>query len=134
MKSALIAGFLLCLCSCKQSHEKAIDEYIQNNFNDPSSYECVKLGKVQNETLILHALEMLREQSKENGWSDEYVSEKRKALRPYMVSKGWDPDSVIFRYVDHSYRANNAVGAKILHHERWYLNEDLSTVIRIEPK
>lgn len=136
MRAAVVViGMMLCLCSCQQSpQEKAVEEYIQNNFNDPSSYERVKLSKVQNETLIFHALEMLWAQKKENGWSDDYVAEKQKGLRSFMESKGWNPDSVIYRYVDHSYRSNNALGAKILHHERWYLNEDLTTVVRIEPK
>lgn len=134
MRAIPIIGLLLCLCSCQEQHEKAIEDYIQKNFNDPQSYECVEIGKVQEETVILYAMEQVRARGKAEGWTADSIFNKTMELRPFLEEQGEDPDKVLFRYVDHTYRANNALGAKMLHNERWYFNEDLTSVVRIEPK
>lgn len=134
MRSILIIGLMLCLCSCQEQHEKAIEDYIQKNFNDPQSYECVEIGKVQEETVILYAMDQVRARGKAEGWTADSIFNKTMELRPFLEEQGEDPDKVLFRYVDHTYRANNALGAKMLHNERWYFNEDLTSVVRIEPK
>ncbi len=134
MRSILIIGLMLCLCSCQEQHEKAIEDYIQKNFNDPQSYECVEIGKVQEETVILYAMEQVRARGKAEGWTADSIFNKTMELRPFLEEQGEDPDKVLFRYVDHTYRANNALGAKMLHNERWYFNEDLTSVVRIETK
>lgn len=127
----LIAVFIM-LVGCKENYEKAVDNYIQEHFNDPSSYECVELGKPQQLTVILYAMEQVRTIGEAEGWSADSIFNKIMELRPYLEAKGDDPDKVLFRYVEHTYRAKNAMGAKILHKEKWYLNDDLTNVTRID--
>lgn len=134
MRAVLIIGALLFLCSCQEPYEKAVKQYVQDNFYDPSSYECVELSDVQEMTVIVYGMEKVRERGKQEGWSADSIDNKMLGLRPFFIEQGDDPDKVLFRYVDHKYRANNAMGAKTLHKERWYLNDDLTSVIKTEPK
>lgn len=127
-------AILISLVSCKENYEKAVDDYVNENFNDPSSYECVELGKPQEYTVILYAMDMLKAKATAEGWSGDSLFNKTLELRPYLEAQGDDPDKVIFRFVEHTYRANNAMGAKVLHNEKWYLNDDLTKITRIEPK
>lgn len=124
----------ICLTACQKPYEKAVKDYINETFNDPSSYECVELSKPQEYTVILYAMEKVREHGKAEGWSADSIFKKTMELRPYFEGHGDDPDKVLFRYVNHTYRANNALGAKVLKKEKWYLNEDLTKVINTEPQ
>ena len=122
------------LVGCKENYEKAVDNYIQENFNDPSSYERVELSKPQEITTVLYAMELVREKGKAEGWSADSIFNKTMEIRPYLEAKGDDPDKVILRYVEHTYRANNRYGSKVLHKEKWYLNDDLTKVTSVDPE
>ncbi len=123
---------LFCLCSCKEEYEKAVDNYIKENFNDPKSYECVELGKPKEITLYDYSVEVLKETAKEQNWSSDSIWSKLGGLRDFLESKGNNPDKVLLRYVEHTYRANNRVGAKVLFREKWYLNEDMTKITSTE--
>ena len=52
---------MLLLFACKKPYEEAVENYIKENFNDPSSYECVKLSEPQIVTLFDFAIASIRE-------------------------------------------------------------------------
>lgn len=124
----------IALTACQESYKKAVDDYVKQNFNDPESYECVELGQPQEYTIVLYAMEQVRAKGRAEGWSADSIFNKTMEIRPYFESLGSNPDSVLFRFVEHTYRANNAMGAKVLHKEKWYLNDDLTAITRIEPQ
>lgn len=128
-----LIAMLFILVGCKENYEKAVDKYIQENFNDPASYECVELSKPQEYTTILYAMDVLKEKAKAEGWSADSIFNKTMELRPYLEANGEDPEKVLLRFVEHTYRVNNGFGAKELHKEKWYLNDDLTKVMSIDP-
>lgn len=132
-KAWCLLALALSLVSCQKPHEKAVSDYIEMNFNDPKSYELIELGTPQQYTTVTYCMEQVRAKGKAEGWSADSIFNKTMEVRPYLIEQGCDPDKVMYRFVEHTYRANNENGAKILHKERWYLNEDLSSVINIEP-
>ena len=46
MRSALIIGTLLFLCSCQEPYEKAVAEHINKTMSNPGSYERIELGTI----------------------------------------------------------------------------------------
>lgn len=133
MKNLFILLFsMLLLFACKKPYEEAVENYIKENFNDPSSYECVKLSEPQNVTLFDFAIASIREKGEKNGWCSDTIWSKIGQYREYLQEQGEDPHKVLLRYVEHTYRANNKVGAKILVREKWYLNEDMTEVTSVE--
>lgn len=132
MKQVMCLFILACVCACQKPYEKAIDEYVNANFNDPSSYECVELGKPQELTTIRYAMEQVKTKAKAEGWSADSLFKKTTELRPYLKEHGNNPDEVLLRYCEHTYRATNAFGANVLHKEKWYFNEDYTKVTNIE--
>lgn len=133
-KILTIIAMAILLSACQKPYEKAVENYVKESFNDPNSYECVELGKPQECTVVLYAMEQVRAKGEAEGWTPDSIFNKTMELRPYLIEHGDDPDAVLFRYISHTYRANNAMGAKVLRKEKWYLNDDLTKVIRTEPE
>ncbi len=121
------------LSACQKPHEKAVNDYINANFDDPSSYERVKLSNPQEYTVALYYMEQVRARGKAEGWSADSIFNKTMEIRPYLEKEGEDPDMVLSHFVEHTYRVNNKYGSKELHKEKWYLNDDLSQVTSIDP-
>ena len=130
----VVLGLLMamCLCACQKPYEKAVKKYIEENFNDPSSYECVELSEPVEYTAILLAYDRVEEVGKAEGWSADSIFNKKMELRPYFEKQKINPNEVLFRYCTHTYRAANSFGAKVLHKEKWFFNKDYTSVLRVE--
>lgn len=133
-KLFFIIPFITLLSSCQKPYEKAIDKYIHDNFNDPESYECIEISEPKKITVLDYCVLEVKERGKKEGWTSDSILTKIGELRPFLEEKGNDPDKVLLLYVDHTYRANNKVGAKTLYKEEWYLSDDMTEVTSIEPK
>lgn len=132
MKNVIFLFVLACMCACQKPYEKAINEYVKENFNDPSSYEYVELGEPKNLTVIDYSMAVLKAKAAKENWSADSIFKKTTELRPFLEKQGRNPDEVLLRYCEHTYRATNAFGAKVLHKEKWYFNEDYTKVTSID--
>lgn len=133
-KLFLMLPLVALMYSCQKPYEKAVHTYIQENFNDPDSYECVELSEPKEITVFDYCCMEVKARGEREGWTSDSVLTMIGGLRPFLEERGDDPDKILLRYVDHTYRANNKVGAKTLYKEEWYLNEDMTEVTSIEPK
>ena len=128
MRICLSLLVVLLLVSCQEPYEKAVIDYIQENFNDPGSYECVDLSKPQVFTPTTMYMEYL------DGIPSDSIAPRLEAFRKEMEEKGSDPDVILYYTLEHKYRSANENGALMLHEETWYLSEDQTRIFNIEPK
>lgn len=124
MRSALVIGTLLLLCSCQEPYEKAITDYINREMDYPGSYERIELGKPQifsPTTMFMSALSVP---------SDSIAG----AIQKFREDFDGDPDLVLYYTLEHEYRIKNRQGGKELHKEIWFLTDDQTRIFKIEPK
>lgn len=131
-KMCITLPSVLLLCACQKPYEKAVKDYIQEHFNDPESYECVELSEPKAITLFDYYVRSVREKAQKEDWPFDSICDKIGKIRPFLEEQGEDPNKVLLRYVEHTYRANNRLGGKLLKKEKWYLNDDLTEVISID--
>jgi len=127
-----IIAMAILLSACQKPYEKAVEEYINANFNDPSSYERVELSEPVAYTGIQYAKDELLKQAREEGWPADTTIIRASRLRDKLISNGLNPDTILWNTVEHTYRATNSMGAKILKKEKWILNEDCTEVMFTE--
>ena len=134
-KYILIAVASLALAACsKPQYQKTIELYLQTNLHDPKSYENVEMDTPKKVTLMTQMLEQ---------WNDDRAAGKP-TFSPDSLSfyielwartfkdLGEDPYEVIGWEVDHSYRANNGFGAKVLTHVRYTLNPEQTEIKKVK--
>ena len=134
MKQLLTALLvLLTLSACQKPYEKAVNDYVQEKFNNPDSYECVELSKPVEYTVRLGVLDETFKKGKEAGLPTDTILAIIDRTLSQLEKEGTDINHVLYRYVEHTYRADNAFGAKAIFKERWFLSKDLTSVYRTEP-
>lgn len=125
---------LLTLYACQKPYEKAVNDYVQKKFNNPDSYECVELSEPVEYTVRLGVVEETIKKGKEAGLPNDTILAYIDRTLLYLEKEGTDINHVLYRYVEHTYRADNTFGVKTLFKERWFLSNDLTTVYCTEPK
>ncbi|NGM63557.1 hypothetical protein G5B30_16735 [Sphingobacterium sp. SGG-5] len=135
MKNLLVVSFSFILfVSCHLSNEdkakELIKQYIVENANDPESYEPVEFGDLKEEDGMVF-------------WSSEYnyleklldvtSDEERKEYLLKSIDNLVEEIGEGSGYsIVHSYRGNNAYGAKILVTQEFYLDSMLTKVLFVE--
>lgn len=127
----VFAGFILgCSKSPEQKAKDLIQSYIKKNANDPESYEPVdfgsldtinSIGPISAEYLILkEQYDMILDDDFDK--KIEILDRQKNILNDTLkYPKGLA--------INHTYRAKNGFGAKILGHTRFYFNLELDSII-----
>lgn len=144
--SAIAAAAML--TSCSKSNEEiardTIEAYLEENLNDPSSYEFVKMDSISDEWInsIEETSEYITDsydlQSKketaeiyksfDKAKYDELTKEAEElAARLEKQKKDFKPVH-IGKFVNLKFRGKNALGVKILQEYRFKLSDDLKKV------
>lgn len=133
LKVAAVA--CLFLCSCANSQERKaqalIEEYMQNNLNDPASFELVEYGNLANRTPMERAFVLITNECIKKHKSDS-IDVYLQRFKDNYTKQGKDPYEVIGKEMSCKYRANNAYGAKILNEQTFVFDPQLNEIVNVE--
>lgn len=156
---ACVMAFAACSTPEKQA-KKLIKEYLKNNLHDYDSYECVKFGtldsvftKLLDDSTFTNVFaKRLAHQKLRNNMFDkaEQWKDIKKLYDFYLENEKLQQDTVQYYYniedsiknnftpkfngfaMQHSFRANNANGNKILTHKVYIFNKELTEIVNSE--
>ncbi|MDK7762534.1 hypothetical protein QP580_03570 [Prevotella bivia] len=132
--SLLLLG--LTLSSCKEDNqakaERLVNEYLQENLNDPSSYECIKMGKLGKITPMIVALVSIEKGCKERGYPNDSINILLERFKLMQEKAGKDPYSTMGWELSHKYRAKNAFGGYIITKCKYILDKDITHIESVE--
>ena len=130
--------FFLIVCiiliGCKKSYEKTIDEYLDKNLKDPSSYKCVELGKPGIITPMGIALVEATKRAKAGEFPFDSISSKLEQAKSYFKSQGTNPYDTLGWEVSHKYRAKNSYGAYDIQNVVYIFNKDMTKIESVKSK
>lgn len=129
---AVLASVVLLLGCLKSPEDKAkglIKEYINKYANDPESYEPIEFGDLDTLASIGIVSPEFIELYEEYNSKDESDSFVRNEILNDMQAiqeskeypKGWA--------MNHSFRAKNSFGAKIIGNKRFYFNLEIDSIL-----
>ena len=128
---AIYALLAVYSCGNPSNEEKAktlIKNYIDKHADDPESYEAVAFGSLDSMTSISMIGTGVEYANLQRDFDKSTDMEKRKSIMAQQQEVLKDRQG--FR-ITHKYRANNALGAKILSEDVFYLNAGLDSVLTV---
>ncbi len=108
MKKLLLSLLVLSIIGCAEQtpFEKSIENYVQTNFKDPSSYEKISIKFMDTVTVAKKIA----------------IYKKRNADVSHFKN---DPlDKILYFTISHKYRANNSFGALTVHDDIVSMNTE----------
>lgn len=123
----LFAIFILSiiLAGCQKPYEKAVDDYYQDNLNDPDSYELISISK---KPQVLTPMSLITLTYAD----DPDLLERIDCLKEVCRNEGKDPNEVLGYYLIHEYRASNRFGAKTKHKDVIFLDKDKNEITDVK--
>lgn len=123
-KFLIITALAMMMTACQEPYEKAIDEYYQEHLKDPSSYERIKISKLQKITPITMFIWSHRDDPDLGTKVSKFVDDYRRDGKDPQEHWGW--------YVSHKYRAANSFGGKTVCEDRIVFDDEGEYIIKVE--
>ncbi len=122
------------LAGCKKPYEKTIDEYLDENLKDPSSYKCMELGKPKIITPMSVAFIEASKRAKAGEFPSDSINSKLEQAKSYLKSQRISLSDTLGWEVSHKYRAKNSYGAYDIRNVVYILNKDMTKVESVKSK
>ena len=123
-KAIIIIALSLMMAACQEPYEKAIDDYYKEHLNDPSSYECIKISKLQEVTPTTMFVWSHEDDPDLDVKLSKFVDDFRRDGRDPQEHWGW--------YATHEYRAANSFGGKTVCKDRVVFDDEGENIVRVE--
>ncbi len=122
------------LAGCQKSYEKTIDEYLNKNLKDPSSYKCIELGKPEIITPMSIAFTEATKRAKAGEFPFDSINSKLEQAKSYFKLQRTNPSDTLGWEVSHRYRAKNSYGAYEIQNVIYIFNKDMTKIERVNSK
>ncbi len=116
---------------CKPNYEKVIDKHLSDNLKDPSSYECIELGKPGIITPMSIAFVECVRRANEGEFPQDSVVSKLEQIKIMFEQSGTNPYDTLGWEVEHKYRAKNSYGAYEIEEVKYIFDKELKEIIDI---
>lgn len=118
-------GFTGCNNGPESKAKDLIKKYIKENANDPNSYEAVEFDNLDTlKTFYASSPEFLEN---ENDYENGFINEERYRMVKDSIRYGFKPEFSGFM-MRHKFRANNALGGKVLNTNVFYFNDEMTSI------
>lgn len=131
----------VCVCAfstgCKQTPqdkaEAIIEAYLQENLNDPASYESVSMGKLERVSTEEYAWRACQREAAAHGLPADTVFGMMKQFNEMHAGENIKGDT-LFWELQHTYRAKNAYGAVMKHTYVFKFDKHLENIVATDIK
>lgn len=135
LKVAAMIAMSFALGACTKTPEQRaqamIEDYMQENLNDPASFELVEYGNLAVRTPMSQAFVTITNECIARHITDS-IDVYLARFRENRQKQGKDPYEVIAREMTCKYRANNSYGAKILKEQTFVFDPEVTNIVTVE--
>lgn len=135
LKVAAMIAMSFALGACTKTPEQRaqamIEDYMQENLNDPASFELVEYSNLANRTPMERAFVLITNECIAKHQSDS-IDAYLQRFKDSYTKQGKDPYEVLNKEMSCKYRANNAYGAKVIQEQMFVFDTDVTHIVAVE--